>query len=264
MKTTFKSSVLSTIILTLICLTLHSDEGLKPLATSPAPKVDSPWAQKYWYPTHEKLLNESRSQKDDAIDLLFIGDSITAGFNGKEGKAALKENFPHLSYHNVAVKGDTTSNVLWRIKEGVIDNLKPKITVLMIGTNNTSADYLPQETANGIEAILNQIKIKLPHSKILLLSVLPRGERGKRKFATCNKNINKIILNYENKENIFYLDLSEAFQTTDEEFNQDYYNRDQLHLNGKGYHVWAKTMKPTITNLMTNYSLKVNSVPQVD
>jgi len=252
MKITFKSSVLFTIILTLICLNLHSDEGLKPLATSPAPKADSPWAQKYWYPTHEKLLNESRSRKGEAIDLLFIGDSITAAFNGKEGQAALKENFPHLSYHNVAVKGDTTSNVLWRIKQGVIDNLNPKVTVLLIGTNNTSADYLPQETADGIEAIFTQIKLKLPHSRILLLSVLPRSERGKRKFATCNKHINEIIQHFEDKESIFYLDLSQSFQTSAQEFNQDYYNRDQLHLNGKGYHVWAKTMKSTITNLIIN------------
>jgi lysophospholipase L1-like esterase len=135
-------------------------------------------------PACEKLNRDNQRHKDflqrieqskGAGDVIFLGDSIT---NGWEGQKAWQEHFGSFKPVNLGIGGDQTGHVLWRITDGhEIDRLNPKAAVIMIGTNNTTGHSAPQ-IAGGIKAIVDELKRQKPGIKILVLGVFPRGNPG--------------------------------------------------------------------------------------
>lgn len=122
-------------------------------------------------PRHQEFLKRIE-QSQGAGDVLFIGDSITHGW---EGQRAWQEHFGNFKPVNLGIGGDQTGHVLWRITDGKeIDRLKPKAAVLMIGTNNTGG-HSAQQIAGGIQAIVEELRRQKPDIKILVLGVFPRG-----------------------------------------------------------------------------------------
>jgi len=122
-------------------------------------------------PRHQEFLKRIEQSKG-AGDVIFLGDSIT---NGWEGQKAWQEYFGSFKPVNLGIGGDQTGHVLWRITEGhELDHLKPKAAVIMIGTNNTGG-HSAQQIAGGIKAIVDELKHQKPGIKILLLGVFPRG-----------------------------------------------------------------------------------------
>jgi len=123
---------------------------------------------------HNDFLNRIEQTKG-AGDVIFLGDSIT---NGWEGQKAWEEHFGAFKPVNLGIGGDQTGHVLWRITDGhELDNLKPKAAVIMIGTNNTGG-HTAEQIAGGIKAIVEELKSQKPHIKILVLGVFPRGGSG--------------------------------------------------------------------------------------
>lgn len=138
--------------------------------------VDNPAAQKLNrdVPRHKDFLKRIEQSKG-AGDVIFLGDSITQGW---EGQKAWQEHFGSFKPVNLGISGDQTGHVLWRITDGhELDNLKPKLAVIMIGTNNTGA-HSAQQIAGGIKAIVEELKRQKPDIRILLLGVFPRGSSG--------------------------------------------------------------------------------------
>jgi lysophospholipase L1-like esterase len=122
-------------------------------------------------PRHQEFLKRIE-QSQAAGDVIFLGDSITHGW---EGQRAWQEHFGSFKPVNLGIGGDQTGHVLWRITEGKeIDRLKPKAAVLMIGTNNTGG-HSAQQIAGGIQAIVEELRRQKPDIKILVLGVFPRG-----------------------------------------------------------------------------------------
>jgi lysophospholipase L1-like esterase len=125
-------------------------------------------------PRHQEFLKRIEQSKG-AGDVIFIGDSITQGW---EGQKAWNENFAAFNPVNLGISGDQTGHVLWRLTDGKeLENLKPKAAVIMIGTNNTS-NHSAEHIAGGIKAIVEELKKQKPNIKILLLGVFPRGGGG--------------------------------------------------------------------------------------
>ena len=123
---------------------------------------------------HEKI-NERAKQGD--VELLFIGDSITEGWAGR-GKEVWDKYYGNRKAMNAGVGGDRTQHVLWRLDNGNVDGIKPKLAVIMIGTNNSNGkDNTAEEIADGIKVIVKEVREKLPETKILLLGIFPRGPR---------------------------------------------------------------------------------------
>jgi lysophospholipase L1-like esterase len=123
---------------------------------------------------HKEFLKRIEQSKG-AGDVIFLGDSITHGW---EGQKAWQEHFGSFKPVNLGIGGDQTGHVLWRITEGhEIDQLKPKAAVIMIGTNNTGG-HSAQQIAGGIKAIVEELKRQKPDIKILVLGVFPRGSGG--------------------------------------------------------------------------------------
>src|SRR5207237_9355722 len=122
-------------------------------------------------PRHKQFLAIA---KKGGVDVLFLGDSITHGW---EGQKAWKEYFEPLKAANFGIGGDQTGHVLWRLTEGKeLEGISPKVAVLMIGTNNSGRDSAEQ-IAEGITLIVKTIQEKSPKTKVLLLGVFPRAEK---------------------------------------------------------------------------------------
>lgn len=149
---------------------------LTPILAAADKADDNPAAQKINrdIPRHKEFLKRIE-QSNGAGDVIFLGDSITHGW---EGQKAWQEHFGSFKPVNLGIGGDQTGHVLWRITEGhELDQLKPKAAVIMIGTNNTGG-HSAQQIAGGIKAIVEELKHQKPHIKILVLGVFPRGSGG--------------------------------------------------------------------------------------
>lgn len=125
-------------------------------------------------PRHKEFLKRIE-QSNGVGDVIFLGDSITHGW---EGQKAWQEHFGSYKPVNLGIGGDQTGHVLWRITDGhELDQLKPKVAVIMIGTNNTGG-HTAQQIAGGIKAIVEELKRQKPDIKVLVLGVFPRGGAG--------------------------------------------------------------------------------------
>ncbi|MBI5775691.1 MAG: GDSL family lipase [Verrucomicrobia bacterium] len=190
-----------------------------------------------------KIAREGKAQ------LAFYGDSITAGWAGG-GKEVWAKAFGKYQPANFGIGGDRTQHVLWRIENGELDGIKPKATVLMIGTNNAGGDSA-EGIAAGIRAILDAIHRRSPGTKVLLLAVFPRGDKPDGKFNAAHeklKKVNAIIAQYADGKKVHYLDIGEKF-LVDGKLTKEIMP-DFLHLSAAGYQIWADAITPKLAELM--------------
>src|SRR6185295_13587443 len=156
----------------------------------PAPrKKEYPWMSvARWTQMHESFLKRAKEGK---IDLLFLGDSITEGWGNN---AVWQKNYAPLNAANFGIGGDMTQNVLWRIQNGEIEGISPKLVVLMIGTNNFGLEgHPPDAVAKGVSTIVQTLRKKLPSSKILLLGIFPRDEKPETDARKKIRKVNETI-----------------------------------------------------------------------
>ena len=200
------------------------------------------------------------SKKGEA-QLVFLGDSITHGWEGK-GKEVWAKYWAPLNAANFGIGGDRTEHVLWRMEHGNFDGLKPKEIVLMIGTNNTGHQGRPQkeldgatyqctaqQTAEGIKTIVAKLKEKCPGAKILVLAIFPRGEKPTDKMRQQNEETNAIIKKLADNKTVFFLDINAKFLQPDGTLSRDIMP-DLLHPNEKGYEIWAEAIAPKVKELL--------------
>jgi lysophospholipase L1-like esterase len=197
---------------------------------------------------HETFLK----RRAQPMTVLFIGDSITAGWNST-GSAVWKERYAKLNAANFGISGDKTQHVLWRIDNGELDGIEPKVVVLMIGTNN-SGDTAPA-IASGVVAIAKKINEKLPKSKLLLLGIFPRspsatGPDGKPTPVRAKlMEVNAELAKLHDGKTTFYLEIWKQFLAEDGSITKEMM-ADALHPGPKGYQVWADAMQPTLDELL--------------
>ncbi len=186
--------------------------------------------------------------KEGKAQLVFLGDSITQGWEG-EGKDAWKTYFERYNAANFGISGDRTEHVLWRLDNGNFDGLSPKLIVLMIGTNNTGARQdPPEQTAAGIEAIVQRLRVKCPKAKILLLAIFPRGANKDDALRLINDKINALLPKLSNSQ-VRFRDIGGEFLTAGGELSRDVMP-DLLHLSSKGYELWAKAIEGDVAEMM--------------
>lgn len=193
---------------------------------------------------HEKFV---RTAQDGTAELVFLGDSITAGWGGK--KEIWNKAFGDYKPANFGIGGDRTQHVLWRITNGELDGIKPKAFVLMIGTNNSGTDSA-DGIAKGITAIVETLRAKQPQAKILLLAVFPRGEVASPNPGRDKLNqVNAIISKLDDGKHVYYLDIGGKFLQPDGSLTKDIMP-DFLHLSGAGYQIWADSIGTKLAELM--------------
>ena len=191
-----------------------------------------------------QLLVDTAKKAD--IDLYFLGDSITQGWTKVPELWA--KAFGPWKPGNFGIGGDRTQHVLWRLENGELTGVSPKVVVLMIGTNNSGSDT-PEDTARGVNKIVTTLREKLPQTKILLLAIFPRGQDANDVKRKTNDQVNAIISKLADDKHVFYLDIGAKFLQPDGTLSKDIMP-DLLHPNAKGYEIWVDAMNPKLTELM--------------
>jgi lysophospholipase L1-like esterase len=227
---------------------LAAQEASQPTTVKPVPRKDPAWMQR-----HERFVEQSKAGN---IDVAFIGDSITQGWEG-EGKEAWEKNFAPLKSGNYGIGGDQTQHVLWRLTEGKeLEGINPKVAVLMIGTNNTGANNA-KDIATGVEAIVKELRKQKPGIKVLLLAVFPRSTKWglqEEKISAGDlmpkiRDVNKYLAKLDDGKHVVYMDVNKVFLEEDGGMSKEIMP-DYLHLSPKGYERWADAILPKIRELL--------------
>jgi len=205
-----------------------------------------------WWTIRNDAVNERVRQGN--VDLLYIGDSITHGWEGS-GRLYWDLYYGHRNAVNMGFSGDRTQHVLWRLDHGHLEGINPKLAIIMIGTNNSNGnDNTAEEIADGIIAICQRIRAKCPRTKILLLAIFPRGPQPS---AQREKNAKASLLasKIADGKMIHYLDINKRFLEPDGSLSKEIMP-DYLHPNEVGYRIWAQAVEPKVAELLGEPPLK--------
>lgn len=165
----------------------------------------------------------------------FVGDSLTE--NGR-----WQDWFPDETVHNFGVGGNTSDDVVERLPD-IIDS-GPNALVILVGTNDLAWRRSVEHIVRNIETILVTIRRDLPDARILVQSVLPRGNE----FADQIRDVNRHIWQFAPTVRAQYLDLWPALALPDGELDPSY-SEDRLHLNEEGYLAWLNELRPALETL---------------
>ncbi|MFA5689298.1 MAG: DUF3748 domain-containing protein [Kiritimatiellales bacterium] len=208
-----------------------------------------------WGARHETILKEIENKPE----LIFVGDSITERWYSA-GKTVWDRYYKPLNAANLGVGGDGTQHVLWRLKNGELDRISPKAAVVMIGTNNSNGDtHTAEEIADGIIAVVSELRARIPETKILLLSIFPRGTFAQREQLPApaeyndqrrkNEEASRIAAEMADGKHVFYLDINSELVDRKNRVTPEIMP-DLVHLSSAGYEIWAKAMNPVLGKLM--------------
>jgi lysophospholipase L1-like esterase len=231
------SIVGSLVLLILVPLRLDAHS-----AVDSAPRTDDSWKKR------QELLNQRAADAGASAQLIFIGDSITHGWEGA-GREIWERYYAQRNAINLGIGGDRTQHVLWRLDHGNIEGLNPKVAVVMIGTNNSNGeDNTVEQIADGVTAIVKRLRDKLPDTKVVLLGIFPRGEnpipqRGKL------LQVNQILQKLHDDQRVFFVDFGHRFITAQGLIPSDLMP-DYLHLTPKAYAIWAESIEALLSRLI--------------
>ncbi len=230
----------------------QSTSNQTPPADRPVPRADQNSML-----AHAELLEK---RKKGRIDLYFLGDSITRrwGTSDEQYKAFLenwRQNFFGWNAADFGWGGDTTQNILWRLENGELDGVNPKVIVLMAGTNNVGRtspqgpeDPRVADVPRGIKAILDLCRRKAPKATIILMGITPRNDN--MAVMPIIDEINRRIARFADGKRIRYVNINDRLADSGGKLYEGMHNGDKLHLDLKAYQVWADALKPILNRLL--------------
>jgi lysophospholipase L1-like esterase len=203
---------------------------------------------------HKQMLD---NLKNGRIDVYFAGDSITRRWRATDYPQFLANwnaNFYGWNAADFGWGGDTIQNILWRLQNGELDGVHPKVIVLLAGTNNLgNMPATGAEIANitrGVKALLDTMREKAPRATIIVMGILPRnGGAQPTAVMPSIKTINENIAKLANGQTIRYLNINDKLADQDGKLLEGM-TVDRLHLSLKGYQVWADALKPLLLELL--------------
>lgn len=210
-----------------------------------------PNTEKDFYDWNERRALKLSQVQSGNHELIFIGDSITHGFERPDrGAAVWAHYFGNYRALNLGYGWDCTQNVLWRLENGEFEGQTPKRVVLLIGTNNLTGNSggranSAAEIVEGIEAILRVIQDRAPDAKNLVMAILPRGKRKDKIFGLVRELNGLLATRLEEKAGVDYLDIGDRFLGPDGEIPLELMD-DRVHPTAKGYEIWAEAIVATV------------------
>jgi lysophospholipase L1-like esterase len=203
---------------------------------------------------HAQLLEKARK---GGIDVYFAGDSITRRWGATdypEFLAHWKQNLFGWNAANFGWGADSIQNILWRLQNGELDGVNPKVIVLLAGTNNVGNTTPPggdaekvADITRGIRAVLDTMRAKAPKATIVLMGIFPRND-NMAVMPTIDR-INQNISAFADGKTIRYLNINDRLANKDGRLFEGMMG-DRLHPSIKGYQVWADALKPILTELL--------------
>jgi lysophospholipase L1-like esterase len=202
---------------------------------------------------HEQLVAKAQV---GGIDLYFLGDSITRRWGCTDPQwsqllANWNENFFGWNAGNFGWGADRIQNILWRMQNGELDGVNPKVIVILAGTNNVGTEPGDEEKVadivNGFRVLIDTCREKAPGAKIILTAIFPRNDAPA--VMPEIRRINDELAKFADGETIFYLNVNDGFADADgKQFDGLFL--DKLHLTVEGYQVWADGLRPLLTELL--------------
>lgn len=230
----------------LLALVLLSLNSIAAAAQQLKAETPAPQRQAWWTERHDRTVARIHQGQ---VDLLFIGDSITQGWE-EDGRPVWDRYYAHRRAVNLGYNSDQTDNVLWRLQHGELDGITPKLAIVMIGTNNaTIREDPPEHTAAGIQAILTTVRTRLPETKILLLAIFPRSASADDPLRRVNDAVNERLQALADQRQVFFLNLNRRFLDGEGRLSTEIMP-DALHPSALGYRLWAEGMEETIRKLL--------------
>jgi len=228
----------------------HTTALASTLPDQPAARTDSNSLT-----AHVQLLEKAKS---GGIDIYFEGDSITRRWGAADYPDLLanwKQNFFGWNAADFGWGGDTTQNILWRLENGELDGVNPKIIVLLAGTNNVGYAVPPggdeakvADITRGLEAILRLMQVRDPHATIVVTGIFPRNDNV-AVMPTINK-INQNLAKLADGKRLRYLNINDKLADQGGRLFDGMMNADQLHPSIKAYQLWADALKPIFTEVL--------------
>jgi len=204
---------------------------------------------------HTQLMEKARA---GGIDIYFEGDSIARRWGATDYPQLLenwRQNFFGWNAADFGWGADTVQNILWRLEDGELDGVNPKVIVLLAGTNNVGRTLPPSgaeeakaaNIAKGIKAILDLMQRKAPSATIILTAIFPRNDNIA--VNTLINRINAMISAFADGKRIRFLNINGKLADANGKLF-DGMTGDGLHPSLQGYQVWADSLKPIFTELL--------------
>lgn len=213
------------------------------LASHPA--IRNPWLDQ-----HKRI--DERLQRGPS-EILFIGDSITNNWaSSSRGKPVWDKHYAKMNVVNMGISGDKTENILWRLQNGSLDQVNPKVAVVLAGINNIHRDR-PEQIAEGVEAIVNEILSRCPSCQVLLMGVFPRGYQPTAPERSNVIKVNRIISELAANPRVQFLDIGEQLLDENGVLTKEM-SPDALHPLAPGYEIWANAMNPILRDMLSRAS----------
>jgi lysophospholipase L1-like esterase len=188
------------------------------------------------------------------FDLVFDGDSITAGWNWQgRGQEIWDARYAKLNATDFGIAGDQVQNVLWRLQHGQLEGINPKMVVFMIGANNIMiGNDPPDQIAAGIKVALAEYQKDAPNATILLIGCLPfKKDQAADPLRAAVMQVNSLIAHLADGKRIIYLDIGSKFLNPDGSICADMFVSDRVHPSAKGYQAWADAIQPEIDKVFS-------------
>jgi lysophospholipase L1-like esterase len=229
----------------------HASASASTPADEPAPRTDQNSLT-----AHVRLLDKA---KQGGIDIYFEGDSITRRWGATDYPDLLanwRQNFFGWNAADFGWGADKIQNILWRINNGELDGVDPKVIVLLAGTNNVGKTVPAEgdeakvaDITRGLQSVLRIMQEKAPAATIILTAIFPRND-NMAVMPTIDK-INSNLSRLADGKKIRYLNVNDKLADRDGRLFDGIMNAaDKLHPNIKGYQIWADALKPIFTALL--------------
>ena len=230
--------VLACAVLTVQMVPVQAQNADKNVAVESVSRMGEKWCAS----RHEQKLAQVAK---GGIDLVFLGDSITHNWE-TAGKDVWAKYYGNRKAINLGYGADRTEHVIWRITNGELDGIQPKLIILMIGTNNVGHhSSTPAQTVEGVKKILDILADKAPTAKVPLLAVFPRSANPTDEMRVKVNEINAGLPALADNERVFYLDFGSKFLAEDGTLPVEMM-RDRLHPGPAGYEIWAQAVEPYV------------------
>jgi lysophospholipase L1-like esterase len=218
-------------------------------ADQPAPRTDANSLA-----AHAQLLEKARAGR---IDVYFEGDSITRRWGATDYPELLanwKQNFSGWNAANFGWGADRIENILWRLNNGELDGVHPKIIVLQAGTNNigsrppSAPEALVDDITRGVRALVDVMRAKAPEAVIVVTAIFPRNDNmaAMPVIDAVNRNLAQLA----GGKTIRFLNINDKLADPSGKLFDGMMNPDKLHPALKGYQVWADALRPIFTEIL--------------
>jgi lysophospholipase L1-like esterase len=205
---------------------------------------------------HAQLIEKARK---GGIDIYFEGDSITRRWGATDYPDLLanwNRNFFGWNAADFGWGADTIQNILWRLQNGELDGVNPKVIVLLAGTNNVGRgapagqeDAKAADIARGLRAVVKIMQAKAPASTIVVTAIFPRNDSMAAMLVIDKVNAN--LAQLADGKKIRFLNVNAQLAGPGGALFDGMMNAaDKLHPTLKGYQVWADALKPIFTELL--------------